>query len=278
MSNIQYHIIRGNGIDNVVALDETSDTPIYQADSNHPHWWAILSGLQKGDREVFQLFDVKGGVQKRLRNLSDKVTFDGDTIFYNGQAVTGPLVDHLLRVLREGTQDYQPILKFWEKVNQNPSMRSREQLFTWLKSHEFTITEDGDILGYKGVARDRDGNFTSISQGEAEVNGVTKKGAIPNPLGAVVTMDRSKVMDDPNVACHHGLHVGDWSYAKNFGRGAVLEVHVNPRDVVSIPKDSNQRKMRTCRYKVIAVRDAKSNRAIEFKDAPVWQGSPGYAV
>src|SRR5690606_6818039 len=132
-----------------------------------------------------------------------------------------------------------------------PDKRSREQLFTWLQSHEFTITEEGDILGYKGVRLTHDENgFTSISTGTAYVDGKMHTGAIPNPIGAVVSMPRAQVQNDPNVACHVGLHVGDWSYASGFAQGAVLEVHVNPRDVVSIPHDSSQRKMRCCKYKV----------------------------
>src|SRR6478735_1076715 len=258
MSNgISYHLIRGgdNGVDNVVALFPDRDQPIQQADSKHPHWTAIVQGLQNDDGSVYELFDVQGGLVTKLTSLSERVSFDGRNILFDGDVQTGPLADHLLRCLEAGTENYAPVVKFWEKVAQNPDERSREQLFTWLQSHEFTITEDGDILGYKGVATTRDGKFTSINtSGTAYVDGEVKWGAIPNPLGSVITMPRAEVKNDPNAACHKGLHVGDWSYADDFAQGVVLEVHVNPRAVVSIPRDASYRKMRCCRYKVVRVR------------------------
>lgn len=282
MSNISYHLIRGNvanSIDNVVALNPDSSTPIYQADSNHPHWAAILEGLYNNDPAVFDLFDVQGGLVRRLTNLSDRVSFDGNNILFDGDVQEGPIADHLFRCLEAGVQNYAPVVKFWEKVAQNPDDRSREQLFTWLRSHEFTITEEGDILGYKGVVSRQEGRFLSVHSGTAFVNGEEVHGQIPNNPGTTVTMPRSKVANDPNVACHYGLHVGDWSYASSFSQGAVLEVHVNPRDVVSIPKDSSARKMRCCKYKVVKVRDKQTKDPIvlDSVDEP-WEGDVGYRV
>lgn len=280
MSNISYHLIRANTsgeVDNVVAIFPDYDEPIKQADSNHPHWAAIVNGLESNDESIYELFDVQGGLVKRLTNLSDRVSFDGYDILFDGDKQAGPIADHLLRCLEAGVSDYEPAVKFWEKVSTNPDERSREQLFTWLKSHEFTITEDGDILGYKGVTTRAQGKFLSIHSGTAFVDGVETHGQIPNDPGTTVTMPRSKVANDPNAACHYGLHVGDWSYASSFGHGVVLEVHVNPRDVVSIPRDSSQRKMRCCKYKVVKVRDQKSHAPIEVPEER-WYGDVGYRV
>ena len=63
-------------------------------------------------------------------------------------------------------------------------------------------------------------------------------------------MARSEVQHDPSVGCHKGLHVGTWDYASSFGRGVVLEVEVDPRDVVSVPTDCGDAKLRCCRYRV----------------------------
>ncbi len=272
MARIFYHLIEGSptGVDNVVAIDPSRENPILQADSNHPHWLAIKSGLQNGDESVFDLFDVQGGLVKKLTALSDRISFDGHNILFDGDVQSGPLADHLLRCLESGVQDYAPVVKFWEKVAQNPDARSREQLFTWLKNCEFTITEDGDILGYKGVVTRAEGEFLSVHAGTAFVDGVEVRGQIPNNPGTVVTMPRANVKNDPTTHCSYGLHVGDWSYASTFGRGAVLEVHVNPRDVVSIPNDKSYRKMRCCKYKVVKVREAASRRPIEKFDDDQW--------
>jgi hypothetical protein len=279
MTNITYHLVRdngGTGVDTVTAFDPSSKTPIQQADSRHPHWQAILEGLYANDASVFELFDIKKGLKQRFKQLSDRISFDGDNVLFDGDARTGPLADHLRRCIEAGTQDYTPVVKFWEKVETNPDTRSRQQLFAWLKSHEFTITEDGDILGYKGVVGKSESEFRSSHSGEAYVDGKLHKGQIPNKPGTVVTMPRSKVANNPNVACHYGLHVGDWSYAAGFAT-TVLEVHVNPRDVVSIPHDESARKMRCCRYKVVKVRDRRTKAPIAVDDDG-WYGDVGYEV
>lgn len=278
MSKIEHLLVEdalGTGIATVTAFDPTSSQPIKQADSRHPHFKRIVEGLNNGDRSVFDLFDVQGGVVKQLTAVSDRITFDGSNILFDGDPQVGPLADHLLRCLEAGVENYEPVAKFWEKVATNPDDRSREQLFTWLQSHQFTITEDGDILGYKGVHPTVSG-FESAHAGTAFVDGVEfKNSRIPNNIGTVVTMPRSAVANDPNVACHYGLHVGDWSYASGFAR-VVLEVHVNPRDVVSIPRDSGARKMRCCRYRVVKTRDAASGTPIELPEDNSWKGDVGY--
>jgi hypothetical protein len=282
LSNISYHLVRdngGTGVDTVTAFDPNSTTPIVQADSRHPHWHNILEGLADNDPTVFELFDIKKGLKTRLKRLSDRVSFDGDDVLFDGDPQAGPLADHLKRCMEAGTQDYKPVVAFWEKVATNPDKRSREQLFKWLQSHEFTITENGDILGYKGVVGKTESEFRSSHAGTAYVDGVKKTGQIPNKPGTVVTMPRSKVANDPNVACHYGLHVGDWSYASTFvSGGAVLEVHVNPRDVVSIPNDHSSKKMRCCRYEVVKVRDKQTKAPIATTDDDEWYGDVGYEV
>lgn len=278
MSKILFQEVQdalGTGLNTVTAFDPTSASPIKQADSRHPHYARILTGLRAGDTSVFELFDVQGGLVKQLTAVSDRISFDGSNILFDGDPQVGPLAEHLLRCLEAGVENYTPVALFWEKVATNPDDRSREQLFTWLQSHQFTITETGDILGYKGVYKTASG-FESSHSGTAFVDGVEfKNKRIPNNIGTVVTMPRSAVANDPSVACHYGLHVGDWSYASSFAQ-VVLEVHVNPRDVVSIPTDSGARKMRCCRYEVVQTRDAESKSPIELPEDNSWRGDVGY--
>lgn len=274
---IQFSIVenQATGLSNVVALDPSSDSPIKQADSNNPHWAEIVAGLYAGDTNVFALFDIKGGVANKMTRLSERISYDGENILFDGDVQSGPLADHLYRCITSGVKDYAPVVKFWEKVAQNPSESSREQMFTWLRSHDFTITDDGDILGYKGVRQLDDGRYVSLTGGEAFVDGKVVRGKIPNQPGTVVTMPRSKVNSNSNHPCSYGLHVGDWSYASNFG-SVTLEVHVNPRDVVSIPSDDSARKMRCCRYKVVKVRNSASGAPIASENDE-WTGDVGYA-
>ena len=157
----------------------------------------------------------------------------------------------MLRFLEAGVEDWVPLVKFFENVQANPNEHSREQLYNWLAKRDFTITPDGLIVGYKGVTRD----YRSILSGTATVDGVVYKGQIPNHIGAVVEMPRDQVQWDPSVGCHTGLHVGTYEYANGFAQGVLLEVHVNPRDVVSVPTDCDWAKVRVCRYVVVGTID-----------------------
>lgn len=280
--NIPHFLSQGAKVDTVVAFNPNNSQPVVEADSTHPHWNAILTGLAAGDESVFELFDVAGGLMKRLKSLSDRIDYDGENILFDGDKVDSSLANQIKRFLEQGVEDYKPLVKFWEKVAQNPDARSREQLFAWLQSHDFTITDEGDIVGYKGVREAKAGEYTSVNtSGAATVDGKLFKGAIPNQPGSIVTMPRTEVNSNPDASCSKGLHVGDWSYASGFGGPVTLEVHVNPRDVVSIPRDSSARKMRCCKYKVIQRIGKHYDGALRPKsniaEPDAWAGDVGYA-
>jgi hypothetical protein len=63
-------------------------------------------------------------------------------------------------------------------------------------------------------------------------------------------MPREEVDEDPNRTCSTGLHVACFDYAKDFGE-RLIEVKVNPRDVVAVPVDYNGTKLRCCQFEVI---------------------------
>lgn len=279
---ISYYSTSGaDGVDVVVAFDERRDNPVLMADSKHPHFGAIKAGLAQGDESVLDLFDVGTGVERKFQQITDRVTFDGHDIRFDGDVIHNVLAEQLQRALESGEDSYEPLAKFWEKLESNPNAHSREQAYAWLATHAFKITEEGDIVAYKGVSLQGDGSMTSISSGTAFVDGTEHKGAIPNEIGSVVTMPRSAVAHDPSVACHYGLHAGDWSYASDFARGAVLEVHINPRDVVSVPVDCGARKVRTCKYTVVNVVTSEYSGGPVLRPqsvAPSWAGDVGYAV
>lgn len=283
---INYHLTKGDAIQNVVALFPDKEEPIKSADSNHPHFAAILQGLVNNDPDVYDLFDVRGGLGARLRILSERVTYDGETVYFDGDAVDDALAQQITRFLEQGLNDYEPLVKFWEKLAQNPSEHSKENLYRWLRTHEFAITLDGDLVGYKAVeavaTSDNSTEFRSVHAGGGIVDGVTVDGQVPNNPGTVVTMPRTQVTADPAIGCHVGLHVGTHKYATEFGNWnhtrVILEVHVNPRDVVSVPTDCNDAKMRVSRYKVIQQIGKAYTGALRPAEDYGWKGDVGYAV
>jgi hypothetical protein len=220
------------------------------AHSTHPNYERILEGVLAGDESVLPLFDITQLAGQKFERLSERVTVANGHIYFDGDEVHDVIGEHIVRFIEAG-EDFQPLVNFLENLYQNPNEHSREQLYRWLDARDFTITEDGLIVGYKGVAVAEDGGYVSINRGRAIVDGEVREGAIPNDIGAIIEMPRTEVTHDPAIGCHQGLHVGTYDYANNFGQGALLEVHVNPRDVVSVPTDSGDSKMRVCRYEVI---------------------------
>lgn len=229
--------------------------PLVAGSETHPNFDEIVEAARAGDESVVDLFDVAATAAQKFQRLSERVTTAQGRLYLDGVEVHNALSTQVIRFLQDGVEDWLPLVNFFEKVQANPNDHSREQLYEWLDRRDFTITPDGDFVAYKGVASDGNGNYSSITHGPAVVDGQAVNGAVPNNVGSIVEMARDKVHHDPSVGCSTGLHVGAYDYAQSFSRGAVLEVHVNPRDVVSVPTDSDWAKVRTCRYRVVDVID-----------------------
>lgn len=201
---------------------------------------------------VRALLDAGGTLAAELRRLSERVTYDGTSLRFDGDLIDTSLSRHIVRMIRAGDHGYQRWVRFLENLAANPSRKSRNHLYTWLAGRDFSITPDGCLLGYKGVLADE--RNSSVHTGTATVNGTVYHGHIPNPVGAMVEMPRSAVNADRDHGCSTGLHVGTHHYASTFGQRLLL-VSVNPRDVVSVPRDCEYHKLRCCRYTVLAVHD-----------------------
>jgi hypothetical protein len=224
---------------------------------HHPNFAAILTALGDGstDEQIINLFDVEKAVSSKFERLTERVTVRGGQVHFDGDVVDNSLTNQILRFLNEGEDDWEPLVYFMENVQQNPNANSRAQLFEWLANDEsLTITDDGYIVGYKGCNNGSDGTPVSTRPAPASeqvtVDDVLVTGPVPQVEGSVVAMPRSVVDPAENNHCSIGLHVGTYRYAKSFAP-VVLEVHVNPRDVVSVTSDSNREKIRTCRYEVV---------------------------
>lgn len=261
---ITYSLISNENGSNITVF---SDGKMLTATDQHPNWESIRQGALNNDPSILDLFDVSQTAAARFERLSDRVTVKNGIVFYDNDPVHNALTEQVVRFIREGVEDFNPLINFFEKIQSNPNEHSREQLFEWLNVHDFTILPNGNFLGYKGVrsVATTDGvKYESISTGTAISDGVEHTGAIPNPIGAVVEMPRSQVQHDPAVGCHTGLHVGTWNYAHDFAQGAVLKIEVDPRDVVSVPTDCGFQKLRTCRYTVLEAITAPVSDALDY--------------
>ena len=181
---------------------------------------------------------------KRIEVLSkgNFVVKDG-RVMVNGVAAPEVLSNRIIRFSNEGLP-FQPLVRFAENLQRNPSIRAVNEMFQFLDNNNHPFTENGSFIAYKRVRA----NFLDIHSGTMD-----------NSVGKVVEVPRNQVDEDSSRTCSHGLHVANWTYAhtqfasSNPDTDVMLEVEVNPADVVAIPTDYNQAKMRVCRYKVLGV-------------------------
>lgn len=178
-------------------------------------------------------------------------------ISYNGKDLPDGLNERIVNMSATG-EDPTPLMKFWERLQANPSKRSVDQLWNFLKNTGIPLTSDGFFLAYKAVRHD----FKDVHSN-----------TIDNSVGKVITMPRNEISDDPNHACHEGLHVGALEYASAFHAGGRMIIcKVDPADVVCVPNDHSFQKMRVCRYEVVGIHGANSGHmpstTIDSKELP----------
>lgn len=269
MTKVTHKIVTKEGVKTISVV---VDGEPYIAFEDNPNWDKIVAAAQAKDPNVVNLIEPIKDVEIQFQRLSDRMTVRGRSLYWDGDPVDHALADQILRFLQQGL-DFEPLVKFYDKISQNPSQNSQKQLFQWLRKFKFTITADGDIVGYKGYRGVKNG-YESTSMGHAFVNdeefGTEKaeKKVIPCKDGDIVYMPRHEVADNPQADCSTGLHVGTPSYAKGFGNTRVA-ILINPRDVVSVPTIEAQ-KMRVCRYYVLGKVNTEIVTAI-LMDAPKWE-------
>jgi hypothetical protein len=250
----------------LVSQEEGSNLTVYVpgkppllAHSSHPHWEKLRDGVLANDETVLALFDLAKTAGTKFEHLSERITVAHGKLYVDGVEMHNALSEQVIRFIEEDVDDWKPLVNFFEKLLANPNEHSREQLYGWIEEQKITINDDGMMVGYKGVRKKGD-TYYSVNGGKAIVNGEVVEGQIPNAPGSVVSMPRTEVMHNPRQDCDAGLHVGSFEYASGFGDGTVLEILVNPRDVVSVPDASW--KLRTCRYEVVRVIEKPHSAAV----------------
>lgn len=179
---------------------------------------------------------------------SGKVKVFENEIYYEGNVVHNSVAERILEFARDGFP-FEPLVRFLEKLMTNPDQRSVEQLYNYLNIYKLPICEDGDFIAQKKVSN----NFRDFHTG-----------LFDNSVGKIVEEDRSKLDSNPTNGCGKGLHVGSEDFVASFSNGTTILCKINPRDVVSIPFESNYAKMRVCRYEVISALEEKNNDVKKF--------------
>jgi hypothetical protein len=181
---------------------------------------------------------IQAAIHAADGQLSDSLTIQDGILRYKGTALDTYVAKKLIEMAREGFVTNNPLVPFIEKLMQNPSRRAVQDLYQFLEFGKNSLTEDGCFIAYKAVRQ----NWTDIHSGTFD-----------NSIGQVVEVARNEVDEDPDRTCSHGLHVCSFTYLPHFAHadGHIIMVKVNPADVVAIPRDYHNTKMRVCRYEVI---------------------------
>lgn len=201
-------------------------------------WNAALDAIRDNDEE--KLIDLITPAAQLNKVLSGGLKIQDGVLFYKDQALPGE--SYLVKRIFEMVEADLPVAAmgpFIGNLLENPSYRAVNELLQFVEYGKMPITPDGCFLAYKKIRED----WTDIYTGKYN-----------NAIGRVVTMPRNMVDEDSNRTCSAGLHVCSYEYLGNFGWGQgnrVVVVKVNPRDVVAVPTDYNNTKMRVCRYEVI---------------------------
>lgn len=167
----------------------------------------------------------------------DLKLLDG-VLYWHGQKQETTLAKRILNDIDNDTFD-ERYVKFMQKLMHNPSYASVKMLYDFIQHNDLEILENGDVKAYKKI--------TNTSNGPRD----TRTGKVPNYKGQIISMPRNMVEDNPRVSCSQGLHIASLEYAGGFAGNNLIEVAVNPADVVSVPYDYNQQKCRCCRYEVL---------------------------
>ena len=220
--------------------------------ASHPNFTKLVDLLISGDatsQEVAVLLNIKAA----LKHYSDgEIDIDGDVVTRNGVELPKELGRRIVQCWRKDVP-YKHLLKFFDRLDKNPSNRSREQLFSFLAHKGIPITDDGCFYAYKAVGPDwysrTGGNNSKVLRGKTN-----PQGQIYNGVGEYIEVIRNYVKDDPEVGCSSGLHAGSEAYALSYcpGRGHMMVVKIDPAHVVSVPRDCGWQKLRTCAYSVVA--------------------------
>lgn len=225
------------------------DNQMYSVEKDSVEGKKIIDLIRSGTATDKDYLDILNSDNPELEKYCSEmdgeegVTITDTTILIDNDVISESLANQI-RIQHEMGIPIAPLVKFIRKLRKNPSYNIREQLWRFINASQqsggFTISEDGDIIGYKKIKN----NWTDIHSGQFD-----------NSIGSVVKMDRSRVDDNPNHTCSAGLHFCAYSYLSSYGSCSgddrVILVAVNPMNVVSIPDDYNHAKARCCEYKVI---------------------------
>lgn len=183
----------------------------------------------------------------KLQVVAGQVTWTGNSL-----VLTEGMTKYVLR-LASLSLPLTAFENFLSNLELNPSYNSRQQLFSFIEHNDITLTEDGGMIFYKKVQDDLYDLHTGRTFRFAP--------------GTIHEMPRNLVDDNSSVGCSAGIHAASLAYAKSFhaDKKTIVLLKVYPKDVVSVPHDSEFQKVRACRVHVVGKHQDRKDLG------PLWE-------
>ena len=236
-------------------------------DHTHPRYAGLVECVHSEDADEFvNLFNT--GHQVEDWSEGDFEFRDGFLYFEDEQIATDP-TNRIIECIAGGFP-HRFMLNYLTNLYDNVSERAVQESYKWTSHKGLPITEDGMMVGYKGV-RPHVGETINVKNGELKdgdlVDIYTGK-TFRNNVGDKCSMKRRQVCDDHTQGCSSGLHVGTYEYACNWAgnSGVVVLVKFNPANIVSVPSDCEHSKLRVSEYEVIAVAREQLEEPVYMED------------
>jgi len=204
----------------------------------------IIKALQ--DKDYGKVWSWVFPEEQMLKKTGNKIQMNKDGVMKSKKGtVIDPVIKVYLDKIPHTRRGYQALVNLSDNIQKCKNTWVRDQLARFLRANSMPITQDGCFLAYKYVSEGVEGLVDSRSN------------TIPNNVGDTPTLTEKEVDFNPHVTCSRGLHVAAWDYAKSMGGSVIILCKVNPKDVVSVPYDYDNQKMRCMQYTVVA-RDIRS--------------------
>ena len=227
----------------------------HQFDHTHPEYNGLCECVMAGDADEFVNLINTGTV---IENWSEEnFEFRDGFLYYENEQVASQPTERIINMIKN-SWDYKPMLAYLDRLYQNVSNRAVHESYTWCSNKGLPITDDGMLIGYKGVSLySGEDRFDKLGRPLTEGDHVDKYTgtSFRNNIGDECSMNRRGVSDNCNDGCASGLHVGTYEYAENWAgtNGVVVLVKFDPADIVSVPTDCQYSKMRVSKYTVVSV-------------------------
>lgn len=196
------------------------------------------------EKYIEKYFQTK---ERFLNFTGNNIQVDNDKFTFKGIKISNYIIERILDMRKNG-YPFMPMLKFLDKLLENPSKKIVDEIYLWGEKAKLPITSEGNIVAYKVVSD----KYGSLHQG-----GIKPKNGEPlydYAPGKVVEMPRNLVNENSAQTCSTGLHACSESYIPSYNSSSynrVILVEIDPKDVVSIPSDYSMAKIRCCKMTVL---------------------------